>query len=159
MNLKTILGGFTMNKCGFLGRMGSTAKFFPSNGNKKAFMTFSLAVKRPGGLKDENGNIVTDWMDFNAFGKTAELIDKFCPKGSMVLIDDCTAIKDKFTDSQGNDRQAVKFNVNRVCLDVTFASSDNKGEGNSSSRGSNNSRTNTNDDFGFDPTETEDMPF
>lgn len=129
-----------MNKCSFVGRMGTSTKFFPGQGQgqnaKKSFISFSLAVKRPGGKKDQSGNIPTDWLDFKAFGKLAELINQYCiQKGTLVCIESCIATVHKFQDKTGNNRQQIEFLVNDIDLDVTFAS--NKGNGNNNGGGNN----------------------
>lgn len=144
-----------MNKCGFIGRLGQDIKFYPAQGTKKAFCTFSLGVKRPGGWKDAQGKDITDWLDFTASAKTAELIQQYAgTKGTMIAITDCVAMKESFKDKQGNDRQTIKFFIKEVDLSVTFAVNNANGNGGNSSSGggqgySNNNNNNNNNGNSF----------
>jgi len=141
-----------MNKCGFIGRLGQDVTFYPAQGQgqgaKKAFCTFSLGITRPGGWKDAAGKPITDWLEFTANGKTAELIQQYAgTKGLMLAIVDCVAVKESFKDKQGNDRTAVKFSVKDIDLGVTFASNpngNNGGNNNGVSQGTSNNSNNYN---------------
>ena len=66
-----------MNNCSFIGRLGKDPDMrYTTDG--KAVASFSLAVNRDG-KKD-----VTDWINFVAWEKTAELIAKYCNKGDLI---------------------------------------------------------------------------
>lgn len=66
-----------MNNCSFIGRLGKDPEMrYTTDG--KAVASFSLAVNRDG-KKD-----VTDWINFVAWEKTAELIAKYCNKGDLI---------------------------------------------------------------------------
>ena len=47
--------------------------------------TFSLAVDR--GFADKDGNKQTDFINVKVFGKTAENIEKYCDKGSLLAVE------------------------------------------------------------------------
>lgn len=66
-----------MNNCSFIGRLGKDPDLRYTTGGK-AVATFSLAVSRDG-KKDE-----TDWIDFVAWEKSAELVAQYCHKGDMI---------------------------------------------------------------------------
>ena len=66
-----------MNVCTFIGRLGRDPEMrYTTNG--KAVVSFSLGVNRDG-KKDE-----TDWINFVAWEKTAEVIAKYCHKGDLI---------------------------------------------------------------------------
>ena len=73
-----------MNQCNFTGRFWKDpeCKYMPSG---SAVCNFSLPVsrtyKKDGEKKDE-----TNWVDFVAFGKTAEIICQYMVKGSYCRI-------------------------------------------------------------------------
>ena len=68
---------------------------------------FSLAVDNPFKRDD------TSFFDVVAFGKTAELLNNYCSKGSKVLIEG-NLKQDRFTDKEGNNRSVVRVVANRV---------------------------------------------
>lgn len=109
-----------LNTIDFLGRIGASTKFFPASGEKKAFINFSIAVKR--NRKDETGQYPTDWFDCIAIGRTAELVNKHCPKGSLMAFRARPSVK-KFVDKAGNNRQMIEFFVEDIALEATFAAS------------------------------------
>lgn len=51
--------------------------------SQTAIARFSIAINRP---KDKNGNEQTDYPSCIAFGKTAEIIEKYCRKGNKIGI-------------------------------------------------------------------------
>ena len=66
-----------MNVCTFIGRLGKDPDMrYTTSG--KAVVSFSLAVNRDG-KRDE-----TDWIDFVAWEKAAELISQYCHKGDLI---------------------------------------------------------------------------
>ncbi|UXU67443.1 single-stranded DNA-binding protein [Staphylococcus agnetis] len=79
---------------------------------------FSMAVDNP--FKKDD----TSFFDIVAFGKTAELLNNYCGKGSKILIEG-NLKQDRFQDKQGNNRSAVRVIANRI----EFL--DNKGQSNS----------------------------
>src|SRR5699024_10964291 len=73
-----------------------------------------------------------------AWGKTAELLNQYCAKGSKIGITGSLKV-DKFQDKEGNNREITKVNASRV----EFL--DSKGSNNGSQEQSNQNGTNTND--------------
>ncbi|AVQ36615.1 single-stranded DNA-binding protein [Staphylococcus kloosii] len=70
-------------------------------------LKFGLGV-RSNFKKDE-----TNFFQIEAWGKTAELIETYCQKGSKILI--VGELKqDRFEDKEGNKREKIKVNVDRV---------------------------------------------
>lgn len=74
-----------MNNINIIGRIGKEIelKFLPTG---SAIANFSIAVNQD--YKKQDGTKVekTSWFDITAFGKTAENVNKFFAKGSMIGI-------------------------------------------------------------------------
>ncbi|MCO4330291.1 single-stranded DNA-binding protein [Staphylococcus hyicus] len=68
---------------------------------------FSMAVDNP--FKKDDAS----FFDIVAFGKTAELLNNYCGKGSKILIEG-TLKQDRFQDKEGNNRSVVRVIANRV---------------------------------------------
>nr|DAT54076.1 MAG TPA: Single strand binding protein [Caudoviricetes sp.] len=68
---------------------------------------FSIAVDNP--FKKDD----TSFFDVVAFGKTAELLNNYCGKGSKIGVEG-TLKQDRFTDKEGNNRSVVRVNANRI---------------------------------------------
>lgn len=77
----------------------------------------------------KDGQPDADFFNFVAFGKTAETIEKYCKKGTKILVD-CTAQNNNYTDKEGIKRYEVNFIINRFDFceskssDEAFESSD-----------------------------------
>ena len=84
------------------------------NGQNGSFATTngSIAVMRPRGRRDSNGNYPTDFFYVEATGKTAEQLgqvkkgDKFFAEGYFY--------NDSFTDREGAKRTVTRFRIDRV---------------------------------------------
>ena len=68
---------------------------------------FSMAVDNP--FKKDD----TSFFDIVAFGKTAQLLNDYCVKGSKVLIEG-NLKQDRFQDKEGNNRSVVRVIANRI---------------------------------------------
>lgn len=68
---------------------------------------FSIAVDNP--FKKDDAS----FFDIVAFGKTAELLNNYCGKGSKILIEG-NLKQDRFQDKEGNNRSAVRVIANRI---------------------------------------------
>lgn len=68
---------------------------------------FSMAVDNP--FKKDD----TSFFDVVAFGKTAQLLNDYCGKGSKVLIEG-NLKQDRFQDKEGNNRSVVRVIANRI---------------------------------------------
>ncbi|WP_145437128.1 single-stranded DNA-binding protein [Staphylococcus haemolyticus] len=68
---------------------------------------FSLAVDNP--FKKDD----TSFFDIVAFGKTAELLNNYCGKGSKILIEG-NLKQDRFQDKEGNNRSVVRVIANKI---------------------------------------------
>lgn len=70
-------------------------------------INFSMAVDNP--FKKDD----TSFFDIVAFGKTAQLLNDYCGKGSKVLIEG-NLKQDRFQDKEGNNRSVVRVIANRI---------------------------------------------
>ncbi|WP_218086276.1 single-stranded DNA-binding protein [Staphylococcus epidermidis] len=68
---------------------------------------FSMAVDNP--FKKDD----TSFFDIVAFGKTAQLLNDYCGKGSKVLIEG-NLKQDRFQNKEGNNRSVVRVIANRI---------------------------------------------
>ena len=68
---------------------------------------FSLAVDNPFKRDD------TSFFDIAAFGKTAQLLNDYCGKGSKILIEG-NLKQDRFQDKEGHNRSVVRVIANRI---------------------------------------------
>ena len=95
-----------MNVCTFIGRLGRDPEMrYTTNG--KAVVSFSLGVNRDG-KKDE-----TDWIDFVAWEKTAELIAKHCHKGDLIGVTGNLQQR-TWEDKEGKKRISHEVRVGRI---------------------------------------------
>ena len=94
-----------MNVCTFIGRLGRDPEMrYTTNG--KAVVSFSLAVNRDG-KKDES-----DWIDFVAWEKTAEIIANHCHKGDLIGV--TGNLQRREWEKDGQKRFAHEVKVNRI---------------------------------------------
>lgn len=94
-----------MNVCNFIGRLGKDPDMrYTTNG--KAVVSFSLAVNRDG-KKDES-----DWIDFVAWEKTAEVIAQHCHKGDLIGV--TGNLQRREWEKDGQKRYAHEVRVNRI---------------------------------------------
>ena len=87
-------------------------------------------------VKDDFKKDTTHFIKVEAWGKTAELLEQYCAKGSKIGITGSLKV-DKFQDKEGNNREITKVNASRV----EFL--DSKGSNNGSQGQSNQNGTNT----------------
>lgn len=95
-----------MNNCSFIGRLGKEPemRYTPAG---KAVVSFSLAVNRDG-KKD-----VSDWIDFIAWEKTAEIIAQYCHKGDLIGVTGALQHR-SWEDKEGKKHSAHEVRVIRI---------------------------------------------
>ena len=94
-----------MNNCSFIGRLGKDPEMrYTTNG--KAVVSFSLAVNRDG-KKGES-----DWINFVAWEKTAEVIASFCHKGDLVGV--TGALQQRSWEKDGQKHSVHEVRVIRI---------------------------------------------
>lgn len=94
-----------MNNCNFIGRLGKDPEMRYTTGGK-AVVQFSLAVNRDG-KKDES-----DWINFVAWEKTAELIAQYCHKGDMIGV--TGNLQQRIWEKDGQKHSAHEVKVHRI---------------------------------------------
>lgn len=110
-----------MNRCYFTGRTTRDIEIRYTQGeNSTAVGRFSLAVET--GYKDKKR---TDFFNMTAWGKTAETMEKYVPKGTKIIVE-CEARQNNYTDRNGNKVNTVDFSV----LNFEFAESKNASQQN-----------------------------
>lgn len=87
-------------------------------------------------VRDNFKKDTTHFIRIEAWGKTAELLNQYCAKGSKIGVEGSLKV-DKFKDKEGNNREVTKVNANRV----EFL--DSKGSNNDSQSQNNQGYTNT----------------
>lgn len=99
MNTITLLGRLTKNP---EARYTSTGK---------AVTLFTLAVNRP--YANSDGQREADFINCQAWGKTAEVVGNHVSKGDRLLVEGRLQIR-SYTDKEGVKRYATEVVVNRV---------------------------------------------
>lgn len=74
--------------------------------------TFRLAIERP---VKSGGEKQADYFNFVAFGKTAEVVSRYCEKGKLVLVESSPRNND-YTKQDGTQVYGVDFYVDRLEL-------------------------------------------
>ena len=138
-----------MNVCTFYGRISSDIEVRRTQGEKPmAVANFSLAVNRRGKERE------SDFFRFTAFGKTAEVIEKYFKRGSRISINS-HAQMNNYTDKDGNKRSSLTFIVDAIDFVDTKAES----QQNAPQAGSQPEPKVPTDDFVNIPDNIEDLPF
>ena len=94
-----------MNVCTFIGRLGRDPEM-RYTGNGKAVTSFSLAVNRD--LKKDE----SDWIDFVAWEKTAEIVAQYCHKGDLIGV--TGSLQRREWEKDGQKRYSYEVKVNRI---------------------------------------------
>ena len=79
-------------------------------GNGKKVANFTLAVDR----RTSDGK-ATDFFDCKAWGKTAEILAKYAPKGKLISVNGELQTR-SYEDREGNKRKAYEVSVEKVEL-------------------------------------------
>ncbi len=74
-----------MNKVTLIGRLTKDPEVRYSSGSQTAVARFSLAIDRAKKANGEDGG--TDFPNIVAFGKTAELVEKYVTKGQQIAVE------------------------------------------------------------------------
>lgn len=98
-----------MNNVTLIGNLGQDPemKYFESGSN---VTKFSLALNSYNKKEEKE---VTDWVNCEAWNKTAELIGEYCKKGHKVAVEGCLKTS-KWEDENGENRSKTYVLVNRI---------------------------------------------
>lgn len=99
-----------LNVVAIMGRMVKDPELKTTNSGKSVC---SFRIANDSGYKDASGQSQTNWLDVTAWGKTAEFVCKYFPKGALIAIEGRLQIRN-YQDKSGNNRNAVEVVVNNV---------------------------------------------
>ena len=103
-----------MNKAYFLARTTKDVEL-KTTANGTAVGKFAIAVDTGYGE-----NKKTNFFNMTAWGKTAETLSQYVPKGTKLMLE-CQAVQNQYKDNNGNNINTVEFTV----LNFEFAESKN----------------------------------
>ena len=104
-----------LNVVVIIGRMVKDPELKTTNSGKSVC---SFRIANDSGYKDASGQSQTNWLDVTAWGKTAEFVCKYFPKGALIAIDGRLQTR-QYQDKNGQNRTAVEI----VAQNVSFCGS------------------------------------
>ena len=99
-----------LNVVAIIGRLAASPELKTTNSGKSVC---SFRIANDSGYKDASGQSQTNWLDVTAWGKTAEFVCKYFPKGALIAIDGRLQSRN-YQDKSGNNRNAVEVVVSNV---------------------------------------------
>ena len=99
-----------LNVVAIMGRMVKDPELKTTNSGKSVC---SFRIANDSGYKDASGQNQTNWLDVTAWGKTAEFVCKYFPKGALIAIDGRLQTR-QYQDKNGQNRTAVEIVANNV---------------------------------------------
>ena len=132
-----------MNKCYFLAR---TTRDFELKYTQNNTAVGRSAIAVDTGYGD---NKKTNFFNVTAWGKTAESLEKYAPKGTKLLFE-CQAVQNQYNDKNGNKVNTVEFHI----LNFEFAESKSNSQQTETSN-----HTTVDDGFMKKNCDIEEMPF
>ena len=102
------------NKVTLIGNLGQNPEVKAFDGGKK-LAKFSLATNET--YRNKAGEKVTDtqWHNLTAWGKTADIVEKYLKKGSEVAVEG-KLLNRNYTDKEGVKRYVTEIQVNDLVL-------------------------------------------
>jgi len=102
------------NKVQLIGNVGNDPEVKNLEDGKK-LAKFSLATNES--YKDANGvkQTITDWHNLIAWGKTAEIIEKYVTKGKEIVIEGKLKSR-SYDDKEGNKRYVTEVLIHEIVL-------------------------------------------
>ena len=94
------------------GRIGSEIEVTYVGAKNTALAKFSIAVGRDG-MKDADGKYITDFHNCQAWGKKAELLEKYGRKGDRIVVEG-TLQNNNYEDKNGNKHYGYIINVSDI---------------------------------------------
>lgn len=94
-----------LNVVAIIGRMVKDPELKTTNSGKSVC---SFRIANDSGYKDASGQSQTNWLDVTAWGKTAEFVCKYFPKGALIAIDGRLQTR-QWQDKNGQNRTAVEI--------------------------------------------------
>jgi single-strand DNA-binding protein len=99
-----------LNVVAIMGRMVKDPELKSTNSGKSVC---SFRIANDSGYKNADGSSQTNWLDVTAWGKTAEFVCKYFPKGSLIAIDGRLQTR-QYQDKNSQNRTAVEIVANNA---------------------------------------------
>lgn len=99
-----------LNNCTFQGRFAADPEMRTTQSGLTV-ASFRMAVDRDNIGQD--GQRATDWLNFVAWRKTAEFVDRYFHKGSMAIVE-CQCQTRSYEDRNGQKRTTTEFVVQKI---------------------------------------------
>ena len=117
----------TVNKCILVGNLGKDAEI-RNTGGGMAIANLRLATTDRRKAQDGTWQDHTEWHAVVAFGKTAEVMEKYGKKGKMLYVEGRIQTRE-YTDKDGNKRWSTEIVANEIRM---LGKNDAEGQGQSS---------------------------
>ena len=117
----------TVNKCILVGNLGRDAEI-RNTGGGMAIANLRLATTDRRKAQDGTWQDHTEWHAVVAFGKTAEVMEKWGKKGKMLYVEGRIQTRE-YTDKDGNKRWSTEIVANEIRM---LGKGDAEGQGQSS---------------------------
>ena len=114
-----------LNVVAIIGRLAASPELKTTNSGKSVC---SFRIANDSGYKDASGQSQTNWLNVTAWGKTAEFVCKYFPKGALIAIDGRLQTR-QYQDKNGNNRTAVEVVANNVNFAGPKSNGSNQGGG------------------------------
>jgi single-strand DNA-binding protein len=125
----------TVNKCILVGNLGRDAEI-RNTGGGMAIANLRLATTDRRKAQDGTWADHTEWHAVVAFGKTAEVMEKYGKKGKMLYVEGRIQTRE-YTDKDGNKRWSTEI----VANEIRMLGGKGEGEGQGQSSGADRSRS------------------
>ena len=152
----------TVNKCILIGNLGKDAEI--RNGGGTTIANLRLATTDRRKAQDGTWADHTEWHSVVAFGKTAEVMEKWGKKGKMLYIEGRLQTRE-YTDKGGNKRWSTEVVANEIRMlggkadDAATGRSEPQGRAEQSGRGSAGQRKPEAPADQWSPGADDDLPF
>ena len=103
----------SLNRAFLIGNVGNDPEVRYLNNEQGKFTSFRLATTER--YKDRNGDVKenTEWHQIVAWGKMADIVEKFVKKGSQLYVEGKITTR-KWTDKDGNDRYTTEIRTEGI---------------------------------------------
>ena len=103
----------SLNRSLLIGNVGNDPEIRTINNEQGKVASFRLATTER--YKDRNGDVKenTEWHQIVAWGKMADIVERFVKKGSLLYIEGKLATR-KWTDKDGNERFTTEIRADGI---------------------------------------------
>ena len=114
MDTKLKIMNALKNKVQLIGNLGNAPEIKNTEKGRK-LARFSIATNETYYNNKGEKVVETQWHNLVAWGKVADVVEKYLKKGSEVAIEG-KLMNNNFTDKEGNKRYATEIHVNELLL-------------------------------------------